>query len=105
VLVLGSVGKNFAAGMSGGMAYVYDPVNRFADQCNLDMVDLEQPDQEDLAWIEQKLKEHVAYTGSVLAKQMLDCWHVDQKFFHKVMPHDLKKALKVTETEMLKIVA
>jgi glutamate synthase (NADPH/NADH) large chain len=105
VLVLGTVGKNFAAGMSGGMAFVYDPVNSFTDQCNLDMVDLEQPDQEDLAWIEQKLREHVAYTGSVLAQEMLNCWHVDQKFFLKVMPHDLKKALKVKETEMLRIVA
>ncbi|WP_162053186.1 glutamate synthase large subunit [Pontibacter pamirensis] len=105
VLVLGSVGKNFAAGMSGGMAYVYDPANAFADQCNLDMVDLEQPNEEDLAWIELKLKEHAFYTGSVLAQQMLKAWHADQKFFQKVMPHDLKKALKVKESEMLKEVA
>jgi len=105
VLVLGSVGKNFAAGMSGGMAFIYDPTNSFREQCNLDMVDLEEPNEADLAWIEQKLKEHAAYTGSVLAQQMLQAWYADQKFFQKVMPHDLKKALQVKETEMLKIVA
>ncbi|MCJ8164230.1 glutamate synthase large subunit [Pontibacter sp. E15-1] len=105
VLVLGNVGKNFAAGMSGGTAFIYDPANSFPEQCNLDMVDLEDPDEADLAWIEQKLKEHAAYTGSVLAQQMLSAWHADQKFFQKVMPHDLKKAMQVNETEMLKIVA
>ncbi|WP_161890983.1 glutamate synthase large subunit [Pontibacter russatus] len=105
VLVLGSVGKNFAAGMSGGTAFIYDPAHAFPDQCNLSMVDLEEPDEADLAWIEQKLREHVAYTGSVLAQQMLKAWHADQKFFHKVMPHDLKKALQAKETEAIKIVA
>ena len=105
VLVLGSVGKNFAAGMSGGNAFIYDPTNSFPDQCNLDMVDLEEPDSHDLVWIEQKLREHVAYTGSVLAQQMLKAWHADQKFFQKVMPHDLKNALQVKEIEMIKIVA
>ncbi|MFD2999371.1 glutamate synthase large subunit [Pontibacter toksunensis] len=105
VLVLGSVGKNFAAGMSGGMAFVYDPANAFPDQCNLDMIDLEQPAAADLAWIEEKLREHVAYTQSILAQELLQGWHAHQKFFHKVMPHDLKKALKVKESEMLKEVA
>ncbi|PRY04660.1 glutamate synthase (NADH) large subunit [Pontibacter ummariensis] len=99
VLILGTVGKNFAAGMSGGMAFIYDPVNGFPDQCNLDMVDMEQPSEEDLAWIEQKLREHVAYTGSVLAQELLNGWHAHQKFFHKVMPHDLKKAMQVKESE------
>lgn len=107
VLVLGSVGKNFAAGMSGGMAFIYDPTNAFPEQCNLDMVALEQPDGTDLAWIEQKLKEHEAYTGSTQAKELLQGWHAHQKLFQKVMPHDLKKALQEIERESdtLKITA
>lgn len=105
VLVLGSVGKNFAAGMSGGMAFIYDPTNAFPEQCNLDMVNLEQPDTADLAWIEQKLREHATYTGSVQAKELLKGWHAHQKFFQKVMPHDLKKALQQQESETLKVIA
>ncbi|GAB3820998.1 hypothetical protein GCM10028895_22260 [Pontibacter rugosus] len=105
VLILGSVGKNFAAGMSGGTAFIYDPVNGFPEQCNLEMVNLELPDATDLLWIEQKLQEHVQYTESSLAKDLLQGWHAHQKFFHKVMPHDLKKALQIKETETLKVVA
>ncbi|MCC9135248.1 glutamate synthase large subunit [Pontibacter silvestris] len=105
VLVLGAVGKNFAAGMSGGMAFVYDPTNDFPEQCNLDMVDIEQPENADLAWIEQKLKEHYNYTGSILAKELLQNWDMSQKFFQKVMPHDLKKVMQVKESEILKVVA
>ncbi|SFH08366.1 glutamate synthase large subunit [Pontibacter chinhatensis] len=105
VLILGAVGRNFAAGMSGGMAFVYDPANAFPDQCNLSMIELEQPDATDLAWIEQKLQEHVAYTDSALAKDMLKGWHVHQKFFQKVMPHDLKKALQKSESETVKAIA
>ncbi|TXK33810.1 glutamate synthase large subunit [Pontibacter qinzhouensis] len=105
VLVLGEVGKNFAAGMSGGMAFVFDCNSTFNDQCNLDMVDLEQPDEADMAWIEQKLIEHYNYTGSALAQQLLDNWEEQQKHFQKVMPHDLKKALQVSINESLKVVA
>lgn len=105
VLVMGEVGKNFAAGMSGGMAYVYDPDNRFQEQCNMEMVGLEQPDEEDLAWIEQKLKEHNTYTGSILAQDMLQAWAEHQHYFRKVMPHDLRNALQTIDKQAFKIVA
>ncbi len=105
VLVLGSVGKNFAAGMSGGMAYVYDPENRFNELCNLDMVGIEQPECDDLAWIEQKLQEHFNYTGSFVAKELLQAWAEHQRHFRKVMPHDLKQVLQTKDSQALKIVA
>ena len=105
VLVLGAVGKNFAAGMSGGMAYVYDPANAFPEQCNLDMVNLEQPEEADLTWIRQKLDEHATYTGSELARELLQNWETLSQFFQKVMPHDLKKALELEVSENIKVVA
>ncbi|MBW3545489.1 MAG: glutamate synthase subunit alpha, partial [Bacteroidetes bacterium] len=106
VLVLGAVGKNFAAGMSGGMAYVYDPVNQFQEKCNMEMVGIEQPAEEDLSWIEQKLQEHLHYTGSALAKNLLQAWAEHQRYFRKVMPHDLKQAMQTTpDSQAFKIVA
>ncbi|MFB9862885.1 glutamate synthase large subunit [Rufibacter immobilis] len=99
VLVLGAIGKNFAAGMSGGIAYLYAPDPSHVEQCNLDMVGLEEPDTDDLLWIVQKLQEHVAYTGSVLAQEFLENWETHRNYFVKVMPHDLKKALQVKEAE------
>ncbi|RIJ42884.1 glutamate synthase large subunit [Pontibacter oryzae] len=105
VLILGAVGKNFAAGMSGGMAFIYDSANSFAEQCNLDMVDLEQPTEADLHWIAQKLEEHAKYTGSTQARELLQGWHAHQKFFQKVMPHDLKRALQLQESETLNVIA
>ncbi|QCR23201.1 glutamate synthase large subunit [Pontibacter sp. SGAir0037] len=105
VLVLGATGRNFAAGMSGGMAYIYDPHNQFPDQCNLSMVDLETLEEEDLAWINQKLHEHYAYTGSVLAQELLNNWDVTKLHFQKVMPHDLKRVMQVKSNESLKVVA
>ncbi len=105
VLILGEVGKNFGAGMSGGMAYIYDTKSLFAGQCNTEMVDLEQPEEEDLAWIEQKLNEHYAYTGSVLAQEILVNWNENKAAFVKVMPHDLKLAMQVKKNETLNVLA
>ncbi|GGK86329.1 glutamate synthase large subunit [Rufibacter glacialis] len=105
VLVLGEIGKNFAAGMSGGMAYLYAPDPSYLEQCNLDMVALEAPEAEDLRWMEQKLQEHVAYTGSVRAQEFLANWEQTQQQFIKVMPHDLKKALQLKEMETEKVLA
>jgi glutamate synthase (NADPH/NADH) large chain len=99
VLVLGEIGKNFAAGMSGGIAYLYAPDPSYVDQCNLDMVGLEAPEAEDLRWIEQKLLAHVAYTGSLRAQELLANWEQACQQFVKVMPHDLRKALQTIEME------
>lgn len=105
VLVLGETGNNFAAGMSGGMAFVWDKADNFANKCNTEMVDLELPAAEDIQWIYQKLEKHAGYTGSLLAKQLLKNWSVSQQQFVKVMPHDLKRVLAAQEEQKLQTVA
>jgi glutamate synthase (NADPH) large chain len=105
VLVLGAVGKNLAAGMSGGMAYVWDPLGQLADRYNPEMVALEQPGCEDMAWIEQKLHEHLRFTGSERARQLLQDWDQQQLHFRKLMPHDLKRVLEQQQPPTFKIVA
>jgi glutamate synthase (NADPH/NADH) large chain len=94
VLVLGAVGRNFAAGMSGGTAYVVDlPPSRV----NPDMVDLEQLDAEDIDLVGLLLRQHAAETGSAVAKSLLADWNVDVALasvrFTKVMPRDYRNVL------------
>ncbi|EMR02138.1 Ferredoxin-dependent glutamate synthase 1 [Cesiribacter andamanensis AMV16] len=105
VLILGEVGKNLAAGMSGGMAYVWDPYEQLPNQYNPDMVALEQPDCDDLAWILQKLQEHLRLTGSERARQLVQEWEMQQHHFRKLMPYDLKRVLQAPPASPLKIVA
>jgi glutamate synthase (NADPH) large chain len=99
VLILGEVGKNFAAGMSGGMAFVLDRFNAFEEQCNLDMVTIETPSEEDYNWIKLKLSEHSTLTGSDLAYKLIEQWELLKQYFKKVMPDDLKKVLEAQEKE------
>jgi glutamate synthase (NADPH/NADH) large chain len=94
VLILGSTGRNFAAGMSGGIAYIYDLHNSFKENCNQEMVDLETPDVQDLATIEILLKEHVTYTKSAVADFLLNDLENQKQHFIKVFPRDYKKALQ-----------
>ena len=95
VVVLGSTGRNFAAGMSGGIAYVYDPENKFdATVCNMEMVAFEDKEAEDIAKLKRLIKNHSMYTSSPLAKRILADWENQQKHFIKVMPRDYKKALQ-----------
>jgi glutamate synthase (NADPH) large chain len=91
VLILGETGKNFGAGMSGGLAFVYDENEAFPMQCNLEMIGLELPHDEDFEWILTQLKVHGEKTGSPLAQRLLRNWDTVQSRFVKVMPHDLKK--------------
>jgi glutamate synthase domain-containing protein 2/glutamate synthase domain-containing protein 1/glutamate synthase domain-containing protein 3 len=95
VVVLGTTGYNFAAGMTGGVAYVYNESGVFDTRCNLDTVDLEsvwtEEDQEELRTL---LERHVAYTGSVRARKILDDWDACLPFFVKVMPIDYRKSLE-----------
>jgi len=93
VVVLGKTGKNFAAGMSGGIAYVYDPEHELPNKCNQEMVDLEIPDEEDMVIIRSMVREHFRYTSSKAALEILDNWERNKKYFKKVMPKDLKRAL------------
>ncbi|MDP4680450.1 MAG: glutamate synthase large subunit, partial [Cyclobacteriaceae bacterium] len=93
VIILGNVGKNFAAGMSGGVAYVFNPNDNFAVNCNTEMVDIDQPDANNLADVKAMIEEHQEETNSIMASTILNDWEELSKYFIKVMPHDLKRVL------------
>jgi glutamate synthase domain-containing protein 3 len=97
VLVLGSCGRNFAAGMSGGVAYVFDERGDFTDKrCNLDSVDLEPLLHEpDVKIVRDLVTRHAELTGSPRAKWILDNWHEMLSRFIKVFPHEFKRVLGV----------
>jgi glutamate synthase (NADPH/NADH) large chain len=90
-VILGSTGRNFAAGMSGGIAYVYDVKNSFAPNCNTEMVDLDPIEQEDVQVLHDLVTKHYAYTGSSVARFLLDDFDNQLKNFIKVYPKDYKK--------------
>ena len=91
VVVLGPTGRNFAAGMSGGIAYVLDQDGAFVGRCNLQLVDLEALDGEDEQIVTGLLEEHARRTGSPVATGILAEWKPAR--FVKVIPHDYKRAL------------
>ncbi|SJZ49594.1 glutamate synthase large subunit [Sediminibacterium ginsengisoli] len=93
IVILGETGRNFAAGMSGGIAYIYDPAGNFTDRCNREMVDLDEVSSEDLPLLKNMIGNHYNYTGSTVAKFILDDLENQQKHFIKVFPTDYKKAL------------
>jgi len=125
-VVLGPTGRNFAAGMSGGIAYVYDPDEQFADRCNMAQVelepiraeadalealdhqgpDLETPgrvdirhslDQDDQHILHDLIRRHLRFTGSTVAARLLDDWPRACRRFVKVMPVDYRRALREIE--------
>jgi len=94
VVVLGPTGVNFGAGMSGGIAYVYDTTGMFDDRCNLDMIDLERvEDEHDEAELRRLIENHLRYTGSRRAQYILKHWERCLPYFVKVFPTDYKRAL------------
>jgi glutamate synthase (NADPH/NADH) large chain len=93
-VVLGETGKNFAAGMSGGVAYVYDPNQALPQRFNAEMADLETPGEADFQLLEQMIRNHAAYTHSKFARLILDDWDNCKRFFAKVMPRDYKAVLE-----------
>jgi glutamate synthase domain-containing protein 2/glutamate synthase domain-containing protein 1/glutamate synthase domain-containing protein 3 len=99
VVVLGHTGRNFAAGMSGGTAYVYDEDGTFKDRCNMSMVELEAPAGEDLTHIHNLLNNHHKYTGSATAKTILDDFKSLSEKFVKVMPLEYKRILDQKKVE------
>ena len=100
VLVLGACGRNFAAGMSGGVAYVFDERMDFTEKrCNLDSVDLEPLlDGQDVQTVRNLIMRHLKLTGSRRAKWILDNWHEMVSRFIKVFPHEFKRVLGVGRT-------
>ena len=94
VAVLGPVGRNFAAGMSGGIAYVYDPDGTFAGRCNHDMVDLLSLDAAGAAELNNMVWQHALHTGSTLAWHMLGDWEETWPRFVKVLPRDYGRVMQ-----------
>jgi glutamate synthase domain-containing protein 3 len=95
VVVIGPTGRNFAAGMSGGIAYVYDDNSMFDKLCNKEMVELEKADKpEDIEIIRRLLANHVKYTDSPIAKAILDDFEKEIRWFVKVMPTDYRRVLE-----------
>ncbi|MHB1197509.1 MAG: glutamate synthase large subunit [Lutibacter sp.] len=100
VVVLGKTGRNFAAGMSGGIAYVFDEKQKFTKGlCNMEMVAFDEISSEDETELKQLIKNHFRYTNSDLALRILDDWENSLTHFVKVMPTDYKKALVRLENE------
>ncbi|MBS4064817.1 MAG: glutamate synthase subunit alpha, partial [Chitinophagaceae bacterium] len=95
VVVLGDTGRNFAAGMSGGIAYVYDVKGKFDTNCNKEMVDLDPVSDDDAAVLKSMIERHLQYTGSAVAKFVLDDFENQLQHFIKVFPRDYKKVLQI----------
>ena len=103
VVILGPTGRNFAAGMSGGMAFVYDPDGVLPDNLNAEMVELEPLEgdgSEDAIWLRDMLQAHVDATDSAVGQRILADWNVEMGHFRKVMPRDYKRVLQaIAEAE------
>ncbi|HET9105490.1 MAG TPA: glutamate synthase large subunit [Solirubrobacteraceae bacterium] len=97
VVVLGPTGRNFAAGMSGGIAYVYDQDRRFEGRCNLELVDLDGLTEADDEELKALISEHAQRTGSLVARNVLASWERSRERFVKVMPRDYKRVLAERE--------
>ncbi|QWV94810.1 glutamate synthase large subunit [Geomonas oryzisoli] len=97
VVVLGETGRNFAAGMSGGVAYVLDSAGDFKERCNTEMVALEHLDEKDLDTLQEMIAQHAKRTGSARATRILHDWKTHAHKFVKVMPMDYKRVLQALE--------
>jgi glutamate synthase domain-containing protein 3 len=93
VVVLGPTGRNFAAGMSGGVAYVYDKDRQFKGRCNQELVDLEELTEADEQEVKGLISEHAQRTGSLVARNVLASWERASERFLKVMPRDYKRVM------------
>ena len=93
-VVLGLTGRNFAAGMSGGIAFVHDPEGTFPARVNREMVLIESPDADDADWLRNVVERHGLETGSAVAERLLDSWDEEALRFVKVMPTDYKRVVE-----------
>jgi len=95
VVILGKTGRNFAAGMSGGIAYVYDDDGEFQSRCNMGMIELSPVNEkEDIETLRYLIHEHITLTGSTLGKEIVDQWEEKLKNFIRVLPIAYKSILK-----------
>ncbi len=93
VIVLGSIGRNFGAGMSGGVAYLYDPNNEAMQYLNMEMILVEGLSDEDDELLRVHIRNHFKYTGSTSALEILQNWNVEKTNFIKIMPEEYKRVL------------
>ena len=106
VVVLGRTGRNFGAGMSGGIAYILDRDRDFERQCNMETIGLEQlEDAADILELRRLVERHLQYTGSKVASALLDDWDASLALFVKVMPIDYKRVLMANNAKTARIVA
>jgi len=98
VVVLGRTGRNFGAGMSGGIAFVHDSDGDFYTRLNREMVDLDVLEEDDKEWLRETIAMHLEETGSALAQRILGDWHSQVGHFVKVMPQDYKRVLDAART-------
>ena len=94
VVVLGPTGRNFGAGMSGGLAFVYDPDDTFARRLNFEMVDIDPIEDDDREWLRDVIRRHQSETDSAVAARILARWHDEVRHFVKVFPKDYKRVLE-----------
>ena len=99
VVVLGQTGRNFAAGMSGGIAYVYDEARVFPDKCNKDMVELSGLDADDIRTVKTMLENHIKYTSSGKASELLENFDYSIKNFVKVIPIEYKQIMDLAKKQ------
>ena len=100
VVILGTTGRNFGAGMSGGVAYVWDKAGNFDKQCNTGTFELEAVSAEaDAAELRTMIQSHLTYTGSTVANNILENWETELTHFVKVMPSDYKRVLMEMASE------
>ncbi|MDD5692132.1 MAG: glutamate synthase large subunit [Candidatus Omnitrophica bacterium] len=99
VVILGKTGRNFGAGMSGGIAYCYDEEGDFKKKCNLEMVELQKLAEDDLETIKNLLAAHMHYTESPVAKKILDNFKEEFRKFVKIMPLEYKRILEERKVE------
>jgi glutamate synthase domain-containing protein 3 len=99
VVILGRTGRNFAAGMSGGVAYVLDEHDIFSQRCNMELVGFDEISPLDAKELRGLVAEHARLTGSTVAGRVLEEWELMLPKFKKVMPHDYKRALTETARE------
>ena len=103
-VILGDTGRNFGAGMSGGVAYVYDAKNSFKRKCNTSTFELEKLENEnDLKELKQLIKNHKKFTGSAVATRILNDWNNSISKFVKVMPTDYKRVMMELNETKLKV--
>ena len=100
-LILGDIGRNFAAGMSGGIAYIYKSEKFDKRNFNMEMIEFENPNDQDLDYINKLIENHFSYTSSKLAEDLLINWNKESNNFIKIMPTEYKLALEKMAKEKI----